>query len=82
MLVALHTATRIHHYTSLASTIFFRMTQIDVPAVVATTCSGQWRRDARLLGSLPFVHWGRWVPPFCVLMPSTLFLEYLFLWQF
>ena len=51
------------------------MTQIDVPAVAATTCSGQWRRDARVLGSLPFVHRGRWAPPFCVLMPPTLFLE-------
>ena len=31
------------------------------------TCSSQWRRDARVLGS----------PPSCALMPPTLFREYL-----
>ena len=42
------------------------MTQMDVPADAATTCSGQWRRDARVLGSLPFAHQGRWAPsPLC-----------------
>ena len=32
------------------------------PAVAATTCSRQWRRDARVLGSLPFTHYGLWAP--------------------
>ena len=39
------------------------------PAVAATTCSGQWRRDARVLGSLPFAHWGPWAPSICALSP-------------
>ena len=57
------------------------MTQMDVPADRATTCSRQWRHDARVLG--PFPSYTRVVgpPPFCVLMPPTLFLEYPFLWQ-
>ena len=38
------------------------------PAVAATICSSQWRRDARVLGS----------PPCCVLTPPTLVREYLF----
>ena len=38
------------------------MTRMDVPADAATSCSGQWRRDARVLGSLPFEHQGSWAP--------------------
>ena len=47
----------------------------NTPAVTATTCSSKWRRDARVLGSPPFVHWGRWAPSCAT---PTLFREYLF----
>ena len=51
----------------------------NTPADAATTCCIQWRRDARVLGSLPLVHWGSLGPfPSCALMPPTLFREFLF----
>ena len=36
------------------------------PAVAATICRSQWRRDARVLGSPPFVDWGLWGPTLLV----------------
>ena len=40
------------------------------PAVAATTCSSQWRRDARVLGSPPFNALGSLGPlPLCA-MPT------------
>ena len=53
----------------------------NTPAVAATTYSSRWRRDARVLGSLPFRTLGSVGPPFCELMAPTLFREYLFFWQ-
>ena len=37
-----------------------------IPAVASTTCTRQWRRDARVLGSIPFHALGSLGPlPFC-----------------
>ena len=49
------------------------------PAVAATTCRSQWRREAIVLGSLPLRTLGSLGPlPSCALMPPTLLREFLF----
>ena len=49
-----------------------------VPADAATTCSSQWRHDARVIGSPPFRAVGSLGPRSLSLMPSTLVREHLF----
>ena len=54
----------------------------NTPAVAATTCCNQWRRDARVLGSLLLVRWGLWGPSLLVhWCHPRCFESSSFLWQ-